>query len=102
MSRKTKARRMRQSQKTGLAVITVIIAVLAVVLSVQYTSLKEKDAGYEKQQNQLEAMISEEQERGEKLAAQKIFVQTKQYIEQMAREKLNLVYPDEILFREED
>ncbi len=102
MNRKRQARKMKQNQISGLVLITLIIAVLAIMLSFRYADLREKQEGYAGQQAYLENLIKEEEERAEALAAQKIFVQTKQYIEQVAREKLNLVYPDEILFREDN
>lgn len=44
------------------------------------------------------AIISEE-ERAEDFKEQKAYVQTNKFIEEMAREKLGLVYKDEIIFK---
>ena len=40
-----------------------------------------------------------EQERSDFLTERRAYMQTTRYIEEMAREKLGLVYPDEIIFR---
>lgn len=47
----------------------------------------------------LEHMIAEEQKRTETIADYRAYVQTKSYIEEIAREVLGLVYKDEIIFR---
>lgn len=44
-------------------------------------------------------MLAEEQERAKRLEEQRIYVQTKEYIEKVAKEKLGLVNPDEILLK---
>ena len=43
--------------------------------------------------------MAEESKEAEELAQEQIYVQTKEYIEKMAKEKLGLVYPDEILLK---
>ena len=43
--------------------------------------------------------LEEEKERAEKLEEERIYVQTKEYIEKVAKEKLGLVKPDEILLK---
>lgn len=46
--------------------------------------------------------IDQEKEEAKDLEDQKAYVQTKKYIEEMAREKLGLVYKDEIIFESDD
>lgn len=45
------------------------------------------------------AQKTEEEQRTKELEERKIYVQTKQYIEEVAKEKLGLVMPDEILLK---
>ena len=47
------------------------------------------------------AQKAEEEERKEELEERKIYVQTKQYIEEVAKEKLGLVKQEEILLKPE-
>ena len=47
--------------------------------------------------NDLEAKIEAEKARSEELNKLKIYVQTKDYIEDVAKEKLGLVNPDELI-----
>lgn len=43
--------------------------------------------------------IEHEKEQAKDIQEKKAYVQTKKYIEEMAREKLGLVYKDEIIFK---
>ncbi len=43
--------------------------------------------------------MDEEKQRAARLEEQRVYVQTKQYIEKVAKEKLGLVNPDEILLK---
>ena len=45
--------------------------------------------------------MSEQQARAEELEAERLYVQTKDYIEKVARERLGLVNPDEIILKPE-
>ena len=46
----------------------------------------------------MQEKLEEEQTRTDKLEEQKRYVQTKEFIEQYAKEKLGLIYEDEIIF----
>ena len=47
----------------------------------------------------LRAQVEEEKKRAEDLEEERVYVQTKQYIEKVAKEKLGLVNPDEIILK---
>ena len=50
----------------------------------------------------LQAQLDQEKERAEDLEEYKVYVKTKQYAEEVAKERLGLVNPDEILLKPED
>ena len=52
-----------------------------------------------KRMQQLEAQLRDEEERTKKLEEYKVYVKTKQFAEEVAKEKLGLVNPDEILLK---
>ena len=54
------------------------------------------------EEEQLQAQLEEEKERAEELEEYRIYVKTKQYAEEVAKEKLGLVNPDEILLKPEE
>ncbi len=79
--------------------ITAVVLSLAVVVNLKGASLKAKDQEYRIKEEMLIAQKAEEEQRTKELEERKIYVQTKQYIEEVAKEKLGLVMPDEILLK---
>jgi cell division protein FtsB len=63
---------------------------------------KAKLAAYQEKEQTLTQQIEEEQERTEEIEELKKYTQTKKYVEEVAREKLGLVYEDEIIIQTED
>lgn len=82
-------------------VMTIVLG-LAGILSVHTAGLRGKARDYAESVQRLETKIEVEQQRTEKLKEQEQFMNSTKYIEQVAREKLGLIYPDEILLRPED
>ena len=105
MKNKTRRSREKKRDRWGnrLALIGVTLGVLslAVVIDLKSASLKEKDLAYQIREENLLAQKAEEEERKEELEERKIYVQTKQYIEEVAKEKLGLVKQEEILLKPE-
>lgn len=67
---------------------------------VQSRDLKESLAGYETRAEALSQQLEEEQARTEEIKELKEYMQTDEYAEQAAREKLGLVKDNEIIFQE--
>ncbi|MCI8453374.1 MAG: septum formation initiator [Lachnospiraceae bacterium] len=88
--------------RMALIGITTVILSLAVVVNVGATSLREKDAEYQVREAELEKALAAEKARTAQLEEYRIYVQTKQYVEKVAKEKLGLVKKDEILFKPEE
>lgn len=63
------------------------------------STLKKSDLDYQQKEQQLEAQLRDEEERTKKLEEYKVYVKTKQFAEEVAKEKLGLVNPDEILLK---
>lgn len=83
----------------ALTGVTVVVLSLAVVINLKNASLRGKDLEYQIREENLQKQIAEEKQRKAELEERKIYVQTKQYIEEVAKEKLGLVNPDEILLK---
>lgn len=90
-------RKGRGNRINGLAVIF-IAAILIFVLGIQIKNMEQEDKELSAKVNNLQNTCEQESNRTQELEAQKIYVQTRQYIEEMAK-KLGLVYPDEIIFK---
>ena len=80
----------------------VTLVVVLILILVQMGSLELKINTKAAEEAALQAQIEAEIERGEEIEKFGKEVQTKGYIENVAREKLGLVYEDEILFKQKD
>ena len=99
--RKNAKRKVRYSWGNGMTLlgVTMVVISLAVVMNIGTSSLKKKDLEYQKRVEHLEQVLEKEQERAVQLEEYRVYVQTKQYVEKVAKEKLGLVNRDEILLK---
>ena len=79
--------------------ITLVVICLAVAINIKGADLKQSDLDYKVREENLDAQVKAEEKRTEELKEYKIYVKTKQYAEEVAKEKLGLVNPDEILLK---
>ena len=79
--------------------ITFVVFSLAVLVTVKGASWKAKELESQIREENLTAQRDKELERSKELEEYRIYVQTKQYIEEVAKQKLGLVNPDEILLK---
>ncbi len=82
--------------------IGVVVTLLLAVLIVQGRSLEKKLAVYDAEETELRAQIEEEEARTDEIDELKEYMQTDDYAEEVAREKLGLVKDNEIVFEEEN
>jgi len=99
--RSTRARRRVLEHRLSILLISCVIVVLGVTLSVASISLHKKNQEYKVQEAELEKQLEEEELRAEEINELEEYVGTDEYIEDVAKEKLGLVYPNEILFEAE-
>lgn len=79
--------------------ITMVVISLGLVVNLKSTSMKKKDLEYQIREEMLEKQVAQEENRAKELEEYRVYVQTKQYIEEIAKQKLGLVNPDEILLK---
>ncbi len=97
-----KSRRKRKDKwgnRMALIGITFVVFGLAVTVNVKGSAMEEKVQEYQTRLDSLDARVEAEKKRKEELEEYRIYVQTKQYIEEVAKQKLGLVNPDEILLK---
>ena len=92
-------KRNKRARNRGVLAISFAVLALAGVLTIHTNQLKTEDTVYEKKEAALRAESEAESQRAESLEDRSIYVQTKQYIEQIARERLGLVNPDEAIIK---
>ena len=102
-----KHRAIRKKREKRAKIIAMIIPVtlvlaLGVVIWNGKSSLEASNTKYTLNKQILEEKITEEEVRRESLKEYDKYVQTKPYIEEIARTKFNLVYPDEVVFKATD
>ncbi len=72
---------------------------LVSVFAVQIVELGAKNSMYEKQIASLQEDLDEQNERKVKLQEKEKYMQTKKFVEEYAKEKLGLIYPNEVVFK---
>lgn len=97
--RSKRKRRDKLGNRMTLIGITFVVLSMAVVVNLRGASLEDKDLEYQIKEENLQVRVAQEEARADALEEKRIYVQTKQYIEQVAKEKLGLVNPDEILLK---
>lgn len=101
--RQRRRARRRKSDRWGnrLAIIgiTIVVFSLGVVVNFKSASMRKKDLEYQIKEEALQQQVDKEKNRANELEEYRIYVQTKQYIEEVAKQKLGLVKPDEILLK---
>lgn len=95
------AYRKRNQNRFSMFLVSLVVVMIMVVVAVKSMDLQQKIDAKVQEELLLEEQIAEEKARAEEIAEFEKEVQTKGYIEDIAREKLGLVYEGEILFKEE-
>lgn len=104
-SRKRKTpefKRARNENRLGMTVAMLAIVIMALVVGVNSISLKQKEKAYAAREQELLELIAVEEARAEELVNFSTYTKTKKYAEEVAKEKLGLVYENEIIFQEVD
>ncbi len=92
----------RKKRRTGLVLTTVMVLSICAIVTYKQQSLDLAEAKADEKIEQLNKQIEDEKQRAEDIEEKKAYVKTKKFIEEMAREKFNLVYKDEIIFKSEE
>lgn len=92
----------KRSRSRGVLAITAVVLALLVALSIHTHTLKLEDEAYAAREEVLKSQLEEESKRSEELEEKSIYVQTRDYIEQIARDRLGLIASDESVIRSED
>ncbi len=99
--RKTGHGRRKEGLGNRLAIvgITVVVLSLALVVNIKNSSMEKKVMEYQAKEESLTRQVENEQKRAAELEERRVYVQTKQYVEEVAKQKLGLVKPDEVLLK---
>ena len=91
----------------GITLFTNLLVLLAVAgicitVGVAYYNCRVKQNGYDEKLEALTSQIEAEEERTREIEEYEKYTHTKQFVEEVAKDRLGLVYPGEIVFIPED
>ena len=102
MAGKARYKRRKLQNKAGIVWASVVVLILVTVVSIKSFGLMKKAHEYQEKEAAITAQIEAEQVRSEEIAEFEKYTQTRKYIEDTARDKLGLVYPGEIIFKNDN
>ena len=104
MADRKKAGRRKRKQaarnKAAMVGISTVVTMLLTVLLIQGQSLQKRIQENEQRKEELLAETETEQERTSEIEDMEEYMQSDEYIEKIAREKIGLVKDNEIIFKE--
>ncbi|MDO5402042.1 MAG: septum formation initiator family protein [Eubacteriales bacterium] len=100
--REQRLKRQKRSSIFGMVSAFGVVLILGLVLLNGKRTLAVKNAQYEEKKALLTQQISEEESRTGELEEYRKYIQTKKFVEEMAKNKFGLIYPDEMIFKPSD
>lgn len=98
---KRAAYRRKHQNRMGMLLVTTVVLMMLLVVAVKSVELREKRETYAVKEEALRQEIEAEEVRAEEIEEFEKYTQTKKYVEEVAKEKLGLVYQGEIIFKDE-
>ncbi len=102
VKRKIVFRRKKKENRLSMVMVTMAVLMLLIVISFKSVELKREQAVYDEKIGVLNSQIEEEQLRAAEIEEYGKYTQTMKYVEEVAKDKLGLVYEGEIIFKSED
>ena len=95
--------RKRRGLQHRISVISIsgVVLLLMLILGVGSISMQEKNQNYKAQEAALQEQIAAEIAREEEISELEAYVGSDKYVEDVAKEKLGLINPNEIIFKAE-
>lgn len=101
MAKRRVAYRKRSQNRFSMFLVTLVVVMIMIVVAVKSVDLRQKIDTYTDKENQLNSQLEAEHNRTDEIEEYRTYTQTKRYVEEVAKDKLGLVYEGEILFKEE-
>lgn len=102
MARQKVAYRKKTQNRLAMVLVICVVLMLAVVVFVKCLELNEKQRAYAAREAELIEQIQAEEMRKQDIAEYEKYTHTMKYIEDIAKDRLGLVYEGEIVFKEEN
>ena len=101
MAENRSSRRSRQN-RLSMILAVLVVAILFVAVYINGSSMRRALEENQEKITRLKQEIEEEELRSRSIEEYRAYTETDQFIEQVAREKLGLLYEGETIFRESD
>lgn len=98
---KSGSRRKQKENRTGKLCVAVMVVMLLAVMSSQIVKLYAKEQEYMRREEALTQQLEAETEREAQLKDYEAYTKTDEFVEDVAKSKLGLVYDNEIVFKED-
>lgn len=92
----------KNENRLGMLIAAFAILIMTSVVGIHSISLKQKEKAYAAREQELLQLIAVEEARAKELEEFATYTKTKKYAEEVAKDKLGLVYENEIIFQEVD
>ena len=102
MAARARYKRRRVQNRAGIVWASIVVLILVTVVSIKSVGLLQKARDYQAREAALVEQIENEKIRSDEIADFERYTETRKYIEDTAKEKLGLVYPGEIIFKNTD
>ena len=83
----------------GYGAVFAVVVAMIIINGANSAKLQSKLDAYDAREEELVSLIEQEKERTQQIEEKKKYMQTKQYIAEIAQEKFGLVYPDEVVLK---
>ncbi|MGN0165621.1 MAG: septum formation initiator family protein [Lachnospiraceae bacterium] len=99
MAIKREVKKKRPKRLLGIVILAVSVFFLCTSLYLKKVELQKEYEALNQEKKRLEILIAEEEKRSAEIDEYRAYVQTKSYMEDVARDVLGLVYGNEVIFR---
>lgn len=98
--RRTPAYRKNRYERTTMVVLTMLLILISSIIGIKSMSLMERKSACIERESRLKEEIEAEKDRTKEIDAYREYVKTPRYKEEMAKDKLGMVYEGDIIFQE--
>lgn len=88
--------------RSSMILISITVIIMIIIVGYKSSELKKELAVKQEEIDSLNEQIAEQEQITEEINEYKKYVETDEFVEDIAREKLGLVYEDEIVFIKEE
>ena len=90
----------RRQNRFSMFLVSLVVVMILVMVAIKRVELGAKQETYQARIEQLNEQIEDENARAEEIEEYEKYTHTKAYVEEVAHDKLGLVYEGEIIFRQ--